>query len=333
MNADFTNLLNAQTLENYAETIGENALAASPMVLLEMASPTLADTLKNFENRAQSIQLLQYKSCEDLQKEGENWIKQLRDQSEYTQLQRSGNLGNIDQISNNQNLELTGYNGATINQLNLFKNGYQWTGAQNSTIQLSNELIGDMDIYKNGSVNYIPPTSSPNQVYDNEMTDYYNNLQNIVDEYLTSNQVPDLSNVSLSTFPVTQKLIISIGTLPQPDRDLAISKLASGLALIKMTNEIDDINTNLEKMSGNPMLTNGERQIILGKQNYLDSVKSSLINENNVQDQVATQVANGIINKENQEKAESLEEIDTQLQDMQEQKTFYNPLGFGGISQ
>jgi uncharacterized protein YdeI (BOF family) len=333
LNADFSNLLSAQALTNYAESIGENALAASPMVLLEMVSPTLADTLKNLENRAQSIQLLQYKSCEDLQKEGINWVKQLRAQSEYNQLQQSGNLGSINQIAQNTNLQLTGYSGAQTDQLQVFKDGYQWTGAKKSTINLSNELIGDVEVNSNGSFNYIGPRSTPNEIYDNEMTSYYNNIQNVVDEYLASNEVPDLSEISLPTFPVTPKLIRSIATLPQPDRDLAVSKLASGLALIKMTNDINDINTNLEKMSGDPTLTSGEKNIILGKQTYLNNVISGLTQENKIQDQVAIQIANGIIQKENQEKAESLEEINNQLENNQEQKTFYNPFEFGGIQQ
>lgn len=333
LNADFNNLLNAQALTNYAESIGENALAASPMVLLEMASPTLADTLKNLENRAQSIQLLQYKSCQDLQKMGMNLAQQIRGQSEYNQLQQSGNLGNIDNIAQSKNLQLTNYTGQPTTALYLFKNGYQWTGAQKSTQNLSNELIGDVEVTQKGTIGYIAPTSSPNQVYDKELTNYYQKLQIDVDQYLASNHVPDLKSVSFPTFPVTPELIRSIGTLPEPTRDIAIGKLASGLALIKLTNEIDDINTNLEKMDGDPTLTNAEKIIISQKQNYLSSVKSTLINENNVQDKVATQVASGIIAKERQEKAESIQEVNNQLQDTQEQKTFYNPFGFGGINQ
>ncbi|MCL5408953.1 MAG: conjugal transfer protein TraH [Candidatus Omnitrophica bacterium] len=333
LSADFSNLLNAQALTNYAESIGENALAASPMVLLEMASPTLADTLKNLENRAQSIQLLQYKSCQNLQKMGMNLAQQMRGQSEYNQLQQSGNLGNIDTIVQNKNLQLTNYTGQPTTDLYLFKDGYQWTGAKNSTQNLSKKLIGDVEVRQNGSVGYIAPASSPNQVYDKELTNYYQKLQIDVDQYLASNQVPDLTSVSLPTFPVTPELIKSIGTLPEPTRDIAIGKLASGLALIKTTNEIDDINTNLEKMDGDPTLTNAEKGIISQKQNYLSSVKSTLINENNVQDKVATQVANGIIAKEKEEKAKNLEEINNQVQDTMEQKTFYNPFGFGGISQ
>ena len=80
--SSFTSTFSSQVLTDYLKNISSSAMAAAPMLLLEYASPTLADIIKHFSAMTNMRLGLRYAQCEDIEKAAGEYMDKLRKKSE-----------------------------------------------------------------------------------------------------------------------------------------------------------------------------------------------------------------------------------------------------------
>ena len=80
--SSFNSTFSEQILADYLKGISSSAIAAAPMLLLEYASPTLADIVKHFSAMTNMRLGLRYAQCEDIEKAAGEYMDKLRKKSE-----------------------------------------------------------------------------------------------------------------------------------------------------------------------------------------------------------------------------------------------------------
>ena len=80
--SSFNSAFSEQVLTDYLKSISSAAMAAAPMLLLEYASPTLADIVKHFNAMTNMRLGLRYAQCEDIERAAGEYIDKLRKTSE-----------------------------------------------------------------------------------------------------------------------------------------------------------------------------------------------------------------------------------------------------------
>ena len=78
----FNSTFSEQVLTDYMKNISGAAMAAAPMLLLEYASPTLADIVKHFIAMTYMRLGLRYAQCVDIEKAAGEYMDNLRKKSE-----------------------------------------------------------------------------------------------------------------------------------------------------------------------------------------------------------------------------------------------------------
>lgn len=333
LGASFTNFLTTEAAHNYVTNLGSAALAAAPMVLLEFASPTLADALKNFQRRAQDLLTLNQASCESITKAGEDLNAQLRAKGAKTAVSSAKTYDEIKAIASKPETGAKNFFGEEKDYY-LIADGMKWAQADKNTSSRAVNLCGDFYIPRDGK-NYklTTATFTLNKLFTDYKDNYSLKLRDAILSFDQFQTVPDLKDVSPSTFPVTPELFRSIARIDPASgkRDLAIAKLSSASALSRVSHEVDEILFNFSKFDNHPELVPIQKEYMASKEDYLRKAKGDLIATKESEDKTAERVAGGIIDEYKTDRANAVNTTTATYLEDQNNEVFANPFGFGGI--
>ncbi|MEM4134403.1 MAG: hypothetical protein QXV73_04325 [Candidatus Micrarchaeia archaeon] len=339
LEASFRSLLSGEAIKNYLEGNLRAIISAAPMLLLEYASPTLADTLKHLQNRSGELLHLNYLTCQDVMERGQNWLAKLRGENQAMTIQTSSRTSDLattmENVKNDTSLKnILNYQGKPISNGNLYvvKDGLEWTKAPQETKDIANELLGDVVISGSGKISYVESKKTPNELYTHNRNEFEKNIKLAIDYYLATGKVnqQDLKKISLPAFPIREVVIKSIGDLKQGKREIAIGKLASTLAHIKMLTELDDLHYSLSKAHQNPHISETTKEILQQKITLTENIKKNLKLEKETTEEYFAKTINTIISEAEVDKAKAFNSVISESK--KEASPSENKFNWGGIA-
>lgn len=276
----FNSTFSEQVLTDYMKNISGAAMAAAPMLLLEYASPTLADIVKHFNAMTNMRLGLRYAQCEDIEKAAGEYMDKLRKKSESECIKEKVAEGlDIDSAmkackeGNDPFSFLKDADGIPLihgGKIDVLANIFKMINIPGDRKSSVKELVGETTI-TSSQIENNKGEKSINQVNDDFRSDASDKLSSLVTEYIASKTISTdlLNNLSLSNNPVTEEQIKDIALMPKSKQYIAISKLAAGIAYFKTISKYRQAMDDLLEAMRAPGLDDVQRGVLERDYNYL----------------------------------------------------------------
>ncbi len=330
---NFINQFKAQALSNTLASLGKEALAASPMLLLEYASPTLADLLKHFSTSSSLKLGLLYAQCEDIERAVGNDVDKLRKKSEKACVD-SKNGDDLDIaikeckgqkdpfafLKDSQGNYLL--NGGKINVLqDIFDKLNLGKETKDELLKRSpNKVITSSSIQNNGAEESIETALyNYREEYFNDINDLYTSYQNDSNS-ITKDQ---LDSMSMPGVPITKNTLDSLAMFDKYDRQLKFSQMASSLANFKTVNKYREYIDQINSVKLTTVLDEDESKYFdsLAKY-YEDSIKT--IESNTAMRKEQASILEDTISEAERRKLRAISELNTSDKNNEEDKIIAN---------
>jgi len=256
------------------ESLLQSILANMPMLVLCYASPTLCDLAKHFQALVNAVIQARYAQCQTIQTamaaaglklRGGQTAQCLEDEQQAgtplnTALQRC--LGTVQQLRS----PLGGRSG----QVELVKETLQAAGADATTVALARNLLGEVTLTAGGATlgaQQQRPPSSLHQRYEQLQTDTATQLRQATTTIAAGSTPPPAvwQDLSLPGQPLPRAALDALAAL-QADpvrQDTLLQKLATGLALVRLTWEVRELHDQLAAAEiVNAQLTDEQRHVL-----------------------------------------------------------------------
>jgi len=328
-NTNFLNQFKTQALSNTLISLGKEALAASPMLLLEYASPTLADLLKHFSTSSSLKLGLLYAQCEDIEKAVGNEVDKLRKKSEKACVDsKSGD--DLDSAIKGCKAQKDPFAFLKDSQGNYLLNGGKINVLQDILDKLNlgketkeellkrspNKVITASSIKNNGAEESIETAFyNYREQYFNDINDIYTGYQND-SKSITKDQ---LDSISMPGVPVTKNTLESLAMLDKYDRQLKFSQMASSLANFKTINKYREYVDQINSVKLTTVLDEEESKYLdsLAKY-YEDSIKT--IESNTAMRKEHASILEDTITEAEKRKLRAISQLNTSDKNSQEDK-------------
>ena len=278
--SSFNSTFSEQILADYLKGISSSAIAAAPMLLLEYASPTLADIVKHFSAMTNMRLGLRYAQCEDIEKAAGEYMDKLRKKSESECVKDKVAQGlDIDSalkackegkdpfafLKNAEGIPLV--QGGKIDVLSdIFKK----INIPNDRKDFVKSVVGETTI-TSSQIENNKGEKSIYKVNDDFRTETSDKFFSIVSEYMNSKTVStdSLKDISLHNNPVTEEQIKNIALMPKAKQYIAVSKLSSDIAYFKTISQCRQAMDDLLEAMRAPGLDDVQRGVLEKDYNYL----------------------------------------------------------------
>jgi len=278
--SSFKSTFSEQALTDYLKGLSSGAIAAAPMLLLEYASPTLADIIKHFAAMTNMRLGLRYAQCEDIEKAAGEYMDKMRKKSESQCVKEKVGTGlDIDNAlkqckeGKDPFAFLKDINNVPLAQggkINLLADVFKRINIPEERKQFATSIAGETTI-TSSQIEKNKGGKSIYSVNEEARSDSLNKLVLLLDEYEESQIINPLSlqELSLPNNPLTEEQIKDIALMPKAKRYIAASKIASDIAYFKTVNQcmqaLDDL---LEAMRA-PGIDDVQREILQRDYAYL----------------------------------------------------------------
>jgi hypothetical protein len=344
--SSFNSTLSEQILADYLKGISSSAIAAAPMLLLEYASPTLADIVKHFSAMTNMRLGLRYAQCEDIEKAAGEYMDKLRKKSESECVK--------DKVA--QGLDIDSALKACKEGKDPFaflKNAEGIPLAQGGKIDVLSDIFKKINIpadrknFVKSVVGETTITSSQiennkgeksiykvNDDFRTETTDKFSSLLN---EYLSSKTVSgdSLKDLSLHNNPVTEEQVRDIALMPKAKQYIAVSKLSSDIAYFKTISQCRQAMDDLLEAMRAPGLDDVQRGVLEKDYNYLKEKLERFKEERQINKDYNESMS-GILSESEKEKLSTIINDDgttlyfNDSSEVQDKKEMYLPEEKGG---
>lgn len=238
------------------ESLLQAVLANMPMLILCYASPTLCDLAKHFQALVNAVIQARYAQCQSIQTamaaaglklRGGQTAQCLEDAQQagtplHTALQRC--LGTVEQLRSPL--------GGRAGQVELVKETLQAAGADATTVALARNLLGEVTLTAGGATlgaQQQRPPSSLHTRYEQLQTDTATQLRQAATAITAGGTPPPAvwQDLSLPGQPLPRAVLDALAALQgDPVRqDTLLQKLATGLALVRLTWEVRELHDQL----------------------------------------------------------------------------------------
>ncbi len=278
--SSFNSTFSEQILADYLKGISSSAIAAAPMLLLEYASPTLADIVKHFSAMTNMRLGLRYAQCEDIEKAAGEYMDKLRKKSESECVKDKVAQGlDIDSalkackegkdpfafLKNAEGIPL-----AQGGKIDVLSDIFKKINIPNDRKDFVKSVVGETTI-TSSQIENNKGEKSIYKVNDDFRTETSDKFFSIVSEYMNSKTVStdSLKDLSLHNNPVTEEQIRDIALMPKAKQYIAVSKLSSDIAYFKTISQCRQAMDDLLEAMRAPGLDDVQRGVLEKDYNYL----------------------------------------------------------------
>jgi len=266
-NTSFLKEFNAQALKADVVSQGQQIMAAAPLLLLDYASPTLADLLKHFTALANGKLGLDIMSCQQIEQAVDDKFDTMRKASEKECLNDNTAMGMsaaMDYCKNQSDpfaflKDMSGNPLSSGGQINVVKDALQRLGISSADANKTLAVTGDTQITKGGykdTVQLVPYDTLIQQSKDQDMT----NFEDLLVAAANNNGIVNDTDLQVFSRPgvqLNQQFISNLLQFPKDQRTIIVSKLAAYWAYLD-TNEsyrkvIDLYNASLADPNTKPV--------------------------------------------------------------------------------
>ncbi len=266
-NTSFLQEFNAEALKETAINQAQQVMAAAPLLLLDYASPSLADMIKHFQSLANGRLSLDVMRCQEIEAAVDDKFDKLRKASEKECLDQNKGMGlsaAMDYCKKQSDpfgylKDINGVNLSAGGRINVVEESLK---RLNVPVDEANKMLsvtGDTTITKDGyqeTGRLMPYETMIQQSKDANMTRFID----LVNEYRTNNSVSDnaLQHFSRPGVPINQNFLTNLLLLDKNQRVMVVSKLSSYWAYLD-TNEtyrkaIDYFNAGMSDPNTGPLM-------------------------------------------------------------------------------
>jgi len=340
--SSFQSLFSEQILADYLNSVSSAAVAAAPMLLLEYASPTLADIVKHFNAMTNMRLGLRYAQCEDIEKAAGEYMDKLRKKSESECVKDKVAQGlDIDRAmkeckeGKDPFAFLKDSNGVPLfrgGRIDILSDVFKKINIPNDRKEFAKSIVGETTVTATQIENNKGAKSiySVNEEFINENMD---KLVSLVDEYVTSKTISEtaLKELSLPNNPLTQEQIKNIALMPKAKQYIALSKIASDLAFFKTVDKCRQVMDDLLEAMRAPGIDDVQREVLQRDYDYLKARLERFKEERQLYRDY-NEAVRGILSEAEKEKLRTLIDEDgaasysSDAADMQDKKEMYLPM-------
>ena len=278
--ASFTSTFSEQVLTDYLKGISNAAMAAAPMLLLEYASPTLADIVKHFNAMTNMRLGLRYAQCEDIEKAAGAYIDKLRKNSENECIKDKVAQGlDIDSAmkackeGNDPFSFLKDSEGNPLlsgGKIDVLADIFKMINIPDKRKDSIKEITGETTI-TSSQIENSKGEKSINKVNEDFRSDASDKLFSVVNTYVSSKTIStdSLNSLSLPNNPVTAEQIKDITLMPKAKQYIAVSKISSDIAYFKTISKYRQAMDDLLEAMRAPGLDDVKRAVLERDYTYL----------------------------------------------------------------
>ena len=341
--SSFNSAFSEQVLTDYLKSISSAAMAAAPMLLLEYASPTLADIVKHFNAMTNMRLGLRYAQCEDIERAAGEYIDKLRKKSESECIKEKVAQGlDIDSAlkackeGNDPFSFLKDAEGIPLIQggkIDVLADIFKRINIPSDRKDFVKEVTGETTI-TSSQIENNKGEKSIYKVNEEFRSDASDKLFSLVNEYLSSKTVStdSLNNLSLPNNPVTEEQIRDITLMPKAKQYIAVSKIASDIAFFKTISKYRQAMDDLLEAMRAPGLDDVQRGVLERDYNYLKEKLERFKEERQIYKDYNEAMA-GILSESEKEKLKTIINDDgttsyfSNTAETQDRKEMYLPTG------
>ena len=278
--SSFNSLFSEQALTDYLKGVSSAAMAAAPMLLLEYASPTLADIVKHFKAMTNMRLGLRYAQCEDIERAAGEYIDKLRKTSESECIKEKVAQGlDIDSAmkackeGNDPFSFLKDADGIPLihgGKIDVLADIFKKINMPSERKDSVKEVVGETTI-TSSQIENNKGEKSIYKVNEEFRSDTRDRLSSLVNEYIASKTVSEdsLTSLSLPNNSVTEEQIRDIALMSKAKQYIAISKFASGIAYFKTISKYRQAMDDLLEAMRAPGLDDVQRGVLERDYDYL----------------------------------------------------------------
>ncbi len=339
--SSFNSTFSEQILADYLKGISSSAIAAAPMLLLEYASPTLADIVKHFSAMTNMRLGLRYAQCEDIEKAAGEYMDKLRKKSESECVKDKVAQGlDIDSalkackegkdpfafLKNAEGIPL-----AQGGKIDVLSDIFKKINIPNDRKDFVKSVVGETTI-TSSQIENNKGEKSIYKVNDDFRTETSDKFFSIVSEYMNSKTVStdSLKDLSLHNNPVTEEQIKDIALMPKAKQYIAVSKLSSDIAYFKTISQCRQAMDDLLEAMRAPGLDDVQRGVLEKDYNYLKEKLERFKEERQISKDY-NEAMSGILSESEKEKLSTIMNDDgttsyfSDSSEVQDKKEMYLP--------
>jgi hypothetical protein len=253
--SEFSALFNAEALQSYIKGLGQNVLQAAPLVMLCYASPTLCDAYKHFRTMASGMLQAKAAECQAVEHAALGAGEQMRKRQELACIEDKVAAGTpmyqaLDQCKG-ADIKLVGYDLSPVDDLDLVGGALDKVGADQDTRDLAKVLLGDVTLRAGGAGAgrqiTRPAPDALNRVWTDTQQGYVRAIETALAS-LEAGRTPTieaLRAISAPGRPVTAAELAAFLRLDPASRAIAVQRLASALALARLSERLGRLKEDL----------------------------------------------------------------------------------------
>ncbi len=304
-NSNFLNQFKLEALSGQLASLGKEVVAASPMLLLEYASPTLADLLKHFDSVIRMKLGMLYAQCEDIENAAGDKVTHLRKESERECIDKAQGMDMESTIKLcKQQSDPFGFikdlKGAPLKdggEINLIKDALDRVLAKDDDKEKMQKRIPNTIITSNG-IETTNPEQNIEHVLADKRKEYFDKIADIYERFtMDPNSVSreDLDSISIPGVPITKSRLNDLVMLDKNDRLLKFAQISSSLARYTTIKEYETHREVLKKAINNAETKEFERTELNNDLVYIDESIKRVNEDQGLRDSHAEIIKDSIV--------------------------------------
>jgi hypothetical protein len=262
-----------EAVPEFFEQAGRALIYNFPILAVCYLEPTICDAFKHYQSLINAVVQAKYAQCQSVQNAMASAGLRLRggESARCLEDQQSAgaSLSQALDFCNGPPPSLRRPNGTRGAEVHLLEETLQAAGASSTTQTLATSLVGDITLRAGGTL--AATTQRPQAAllarFESHKADATTALQSAVDSYRTTGTVSpeDLQALTVPGQPFPRAALDALATLQHDPvrRDTLLSKLATSMALARLTWDCADLEEQLASAADdNPHLGDEERRLL-----------------------------------------------------------------------
>jgi hypothetical protein len=260
--SEFKAMFSTQALESYFDGLIDTAIASAPLVLLCYASPTLCDAYKHFKQMTSEVLNLRAGECRAVEQAAANLGTSLNRQEQLACIDERIAAGDpswvaLDACKAESQTTTLDYLLRRVGEFNVVESALQAVGADPDTTAFARALLGEVRFAGGRWTAEPAPVQAAEGLWGTTFERYVEQLTSAVETVRGGGGLgaSEIAAISVPGVPLSEPVLARLAVLPPAERQIAVQKLATALALARLEYLIQATEDQLRQAAAHPSQT------------------------------------------------------------------------------